>query len=119
MGVVKGCFVCGQDHRDNTRHSKEELNEAVKKLKEKYPLALLIVEDLATVVDLVMEETREEDVEDTRWVEYEMDEEYGDISYIKKEWATKGEHSLRDNSFFMGVLMKATLQPLCKPSIES
>lgn len=44
---MKGCFVCGKDHRSNDRHNREEVTEAINKLKARYPTALLTVEDLA------------------------------------------------------------------------
>lgn len=48
----KGCFVCGQDHRENQRHSSDEVTEAVKSLKNRHPTVLLVVEDLKFVTNL-------------------------------------------------------------------
>ena len=70
MKGVKGCFVCGQDHRANTRHSREEVSESIEKLKAKHPQALLTVEDLAYIVDLVSSPDEEESEDDmTQWVD--------------------------------------------------
>lgn len=49
MRGVKGCFVCGQNHRANTRHSLEEVTKAINKLKERHPMAFLTVENLQSV----------------------------------------------------------------------
>lgn len=76
MKGVNGCFVCGQDHRANKIHTKEEVNEAVKKLKEKHPQELLTVENLAIVVNIVTSTDVDEgdDKEDNRLAELDHDE---------------------------------------------
>ena len=48
---VKGCYVCGKNHMARTRHSRDEIMAAIKKLKEKHSKALLSVEDLAMITD--------------------------------------------------------------------
>lgn len=47
MRGVRGCFVCGKDHRPKDRHSQEEFHMAVQRLEEKNTKALLTIEDVA------------------------------------------------------------------------
>lgn len=53
MRGVRGCFVCGQDHRANTRYSRDEVTAAINKLKAKHPAALLTVEDFSSIINMV------------------------------------------------------------------
>lgn len=62
-GVI-GCFVCGRYHRDNSRHSREEVTEAVNKLKARHPQALLTVEYLVSVVDKEEDSSGEDNGDD-------------------------------------------------------
>ena len=49
MRGVKGCFVCGKDHRANDRHPRTEVSAAIQKLKEKHPEALITIGDLDAI----------------------------------------------------------------------
>lgn len=69
MKGLKGCLLCGEHHRANTKHSMEEVSEAVRKIKSKHPQALLTVEYLACVVDMVMIYENVKEDEETRWDE--------------------------------------------------
>lgn len=44
-----GCWVCGKSHKAKERHSKEEIVEAIEKLRSRQPNAMLTVEDLALI----------------------------------------------------------------------
>lgn len=62
---AKVCYVCGNDHLARTKHSKSEVLAAIARLKEKHASAMLIVEDLALVVDeLITEDCDKADVDD-------------------------------------------------------
>lgn len=52
---VKGCYVCGQDHKAHTRHSPEEVRAAIKRLKSSHLSAMLIVEDVAYISEQLTE----------------------------------------------------------------
>lgn len=50
---VKGCMVCGRDdHRANQVHSKEQVQEAVRRLKEKQQMVMLTEEDLSYITEM-------------------------------------------------------------------
>lgn len=49
------CFVCGQEHRARTRHSREEVTDAINKLKARHPSALLTVEESQHVMNMAIE----------------------------------------------------------------
>lgn len=102
MHGVKGCFVCGQDHRANTRQSRDEVTAAVKKLKEKHPSSLLTVEDLEAVLHMVDQEGQAGDDEDfARWAcESEDDDSY--FALITIEDAVGLERSFANISFLHG-----------------
>lgn len=61
MRGVKGCSVCGQDHRANTRNYRNEVTATVKKLKDRNPQALVTVDELADVVNMVCMTSDEDD----------------------------------------------------------
>lgn len=44
MKGEKDCFLCGGDHRENTRHKRGKGTSAIDKFKSKHPTALLMVE---------------------------------------------------------------------------
>ena len=103
---VKGCFVCGQDHRANTRHSREEVTEAVNKLKARHPTALLTIEDLSSVVNMVnVDEEGESQGEDVMWHEEDDDSEETDIIYMSMSDMEAVERSLADNAFIHGRIL--------------
>lgn len=53
MRGSKGCFICEGDHLANTRYRREELTTAINELNIKNPEAILTVEDVAYVIDLM------------------------------------------------------------------
>lgn len=50
---AKGYFVCGVDHRANTRQLRQEVATEMNELKKKHPEALLTVEDVGLVIVLM------------------------------------------------------------------
>lgn len=59
MRGVKGCFVCGKDHRANTKHPRDEVTTAINGLKEKHPSSLFTIEEMYSV--MMMAQTDDED----------------------------------------------------------
>lgn len=49
---VRGCFVCGQSHIANDRHTREEVTAAINTLKANLPATLIMISDLAFILDL-------------------------------------------------------------------
>lgn len=49
MRGVKGCFVCGQDHRTNTKHPRGEVIASINRLRRQHPTSLLSVADMEAV----------------------------------------------------------------------
>lgn len=80
MRGIKGCFVCGKDHRANTRHPREEVIEAINRLKRKHPRALTTVADISAVME--MTEISNQDGECESDVQWDIDEEDEDLLYI-------------------------------------
>lgn len=101
MLVVKGFFVCGEDHRVNTKHSRNEVTAADNKLKSKHPTSLLTFEDLAAVVEMVHGSDdapeSEEDEDGVQWIEKEEDDSY--FAFISTEDAIYLEKSLANSAF--------------------
>lgn len=97
MKGVKGCFVCGGDHMANTRHNTEDVTEAINRLKANHPSALLTVEDLSNVMDMVKphDDNNNVNTENVRWVE--DDAEDSDLSFMTIEEAKKVALTLHDN----------------------
>lgn len=102
---VKGCFVCGQDHRASTRHSREEVTSAINKLKSRHPQALLTVEDMAAVVELAndphTESTSEEEV---RWAVDTDDDETAEVllASVTEEDSQDLEMAFANSAFLHG-----------------
>lgn len=61
MRDLKGYFVCGKDHRENDMHNHEDVSEAIKKLIERHPTALLTVEGLGFFTNLFAANEPEDD----------------------------------------------------------
>lgn len=74
MRGVKGCFFCGRDHLENEKHSRDEVKEAVRKLKAKNQTALITVEDLVLVTDTLIIESDDEKLRADLEVERSDDE---------------------------------------------
>ncbi len=68
---VKGCFVCGQNHKARSRHPAHEVRAAIEKLKQNNPTALISVEDLA----FISEELAQDNSEDKNEIEFSDDED--------------------------------------------
>lgn len=51
---IKGCLVCGQNHLARKRHPPKDVREAIERLKNKNPHAMLSVDDLVYIADDVM-----------------------------------------------------------------
>lgn len=107
MKNVKGCFVCGEDNRSNPRQSKEKVSEAVRKFKVKHPQALLTVEDISCVVNMVMVDANMKEDEETRWAEEEDDDDSSsDIAFMAFDNDRKLEASLSYNVYIHGSTFK-------------
>lgn len=63
---MKGCFVCGRDHKAKDKHKRGEVIEAIKRLKEKHHMALLTITDLDAIQTMTQDdsETMEESSDD-------------------------------------------------------
>lgn len=84
MGGVKGCFVCGRDHRDNDQRLPDELRAAIMRLKDKHPSAMLIMTDLDVIDGMAGTDTEREDPDkdSTDRVEWADEEEIESCSII-------------------------------------
>lgn len=85
MRGVKGCVVCGKDHRANSRHSREEVTAAINKLKSRQPSALITVEDLSSVMEMTADEedeTESEEEGDIMWNEEDEDTKELELAYM-------------------------------------
>ena len=104
MRGVKGCFVCGQDHMANNRHSREEVTAAINRLKSRHPSALLTIEDLSSVVNMVNDNDIDQDKDDgnVMWNEEGDESEDSDITYMLRTDADEVERSLSRNAFLHG-----------------
>lgn len=102
---MKGFFVCGQDYRDITIRSREEVRQAVNKLKAKHPRELLSVEGFYFVVYMVCIESAIISADDDyglNWVQDEEDEPGADISYMTTTDAGCTEQRLATSAFLRG-----------------
>lgn len=61
MRGVNGCLVCGMNYRANDRHSCDELDKAMQRLRDKHHKALITVEDMGFVTSELQEETNSEE----------------------------------------------------------
>ena len=102
MRGVKGCFVCGEDHNANTRHSKDEVTKAVNKLKAEHPKALLTIEDLAAVMLMTTENDDDDDESGVRWANDDNSDEESDIAFMTTESAISLESALSNTAFVHG-----------------
>lgn len=107
MRGVKGCFVCGGNHRANTRHKREEVTAAITKLKSNHPSALLTVDDLALVIDMVLDDDDEiqghQDDDGVEWMDdQEATEEPSDIAFMTETEAKSVEQALSNSAYLHG-----------------
>lgn len=49
MRGVKGCFVCGEQDRSRERHTREQVDDEIRILKDKSTRELITVEDLDAI----------------------------------------------------------------------
>lgn len=59
---MKGCYVCGKNHKARTRQSPKEVREAIERLKNKNPQAMITVSDLALISSELCENADEDDL---------------------------------------------------------
>lgn len=64
MCGIKGCCVCGKDHRENSKHPPEKVTASINRLKSKNPKALITIEDLPAVVEMTIEPYPDEEAPD-------------------------------------------------------
>ena len=77
------------------------MTEAIERLKSRHPSAMLTIEDLSYVINMVTTEEDEEpepDDDEVRWA----DESDSDISYMAETDVIKVERSLSNNAFIHG-----------------
>lgn len=58
MKGIKWCFLWGRYHVENEKHPRKEVSKSINRLKERYPKALVLVEDLAAVMQMADEDDR-------------------------------------------------------------
>lgn len=112
MEGVKGGFVCGEDHRESSRHKKEEVTAAINKLKSNYPTAWLTIDDLSNFMDMVTddrEDEKEPKEEEVRWVEDDYDDAQTDILFMTITDAEDIERKLSENNLIHGRSFKSDM----------
>ena len=102
MKGEKGCFVCGQGHRANTRHTNEEVKRAIDKLKAAHPKALLTIEDLSSIVNMTWCDDEKDEDDDVRWLDDIDDDSNDEIVMMATEDAQQLESDLANNAFEHG-----------------
>lgn len=100
MRGVKGCFVCGENHRANNRLKRQEVSEVIENLKVRNPKAFLTVEDISFVLNMLDpgDEDDRKQAHDVQWVEDEDDY----ISWLSMTAAADGKVLLSNNAFIHG-----------------
>lgn len=63
---VKGCYVCGRDHRASTRHSRSGVQEVIRRFKQRNLKAMITVEDLAFIPGDLCSENENDDEDNTK-----------------------------------------------------
>lgn len=110
MKGVKVCFVCGKDHYDRTLHSREEVTEAIKRLKENHPTSLLTIEYLHSVMEMAAREAEKDDGEDDNviWNEDGDSSDESEIALIAQTDLMEVEMKLTDSAFIHGYISPNT-----------
>lgn len=101
MRGVRGCFVCGRDHRANDRNRREEVSQAIRKLKEKHPSALITIEDLNALYN--QSDPDDEDAEsgnDVKWADDESGD--SDLAFLTIDQKEDLEERLAASAFLHG-----------------
>lgn len=104
----------GKYHRANTKHSRDEVKSAVKRLKEIHPQSLLTVEELDAVVNIASMTDDDDkglaDEDEVRWFEYGDNEEAeNDMVYLTTEDAKDLKETLYNTPFFHGMTRATAL----------
>lgn len=108
---MKGCFVCGEDHRSNTKPSRIEVTAEINKWKSCHPSVLLTIEDFATVVEMKDEgqsSGSQSSEDDVQWVDDTDDE--SDIELISTEELLSIEKTLANCAFIHGRSYSSTMK---------
>lgn len=100
---VKASFLCGQSHRVNDKHPREEVTAAINQLKAMLPSAVITVSDMAYVVYLCVTDgdpKEQADYIDAEWAE-ESCKEISDstLASVAHEEPADIKQSLSDASF--------------------
>lgn len=61
MRGVRGCCVCGKEHRAAEKHKPVEVTLQVREIKQKVPGALIKVDDLYAVVQMCTDDRQDDD----------------------------------------------------------
>lgn len=98
---VKGCFVCGKNHKARTRHSTQEIRKAIEGLKQKNPSATISLDDLSYISNELCE--NENESED--YLVYDSGDENNDSDAYNVQAQNQSfiseERKLANNSFYM------------------
>ena len=83
LASVKGCWVCGKDHRARGRHPRSEILKALKRIKAENPSALYTAEHIsdmyAALADTLNEETSDETSDDG----FDDEQVDDDVNFLK------------------------------------
>lgn len=52
MQGIKGCIVCGEPRRPNSKHHPEQVSAPINRVNTKHPHDLFTIEDLAAAVEI-------------------------------------------------------------------
>ena len=97
---IKGCYVCGKNHRAATRHSPQQVREAIRKLKHEHPSALLSVEDMVYISEeLIVDKEDKSESDDDK---FEDNEENYYATVEEKEVNNSAEVFFSNQSFRHG-----------------
>lgn len=99
---IKGCYVCGKAHRARSRHSPSEVKEAIQRIKNSNPTAMLSASDLAFIADELIPNEDEEDDENVVLSE-EEEEEFNESAFVANDehGLNKGSEILLSNQSFL------------------
>lgn len=64
---MKGCFLCRENNMARQHQSKDEVANAIERVKSRRPIALLTVQDLAAVCDMMRSENEGDEDELSDW----------------------------------------------------
>lgn len=110
MRWLKGCFVFEGDQRSNAKHSKQEVNSSIDKQKVSNLKDLLTVEELSAVVNMTIDDRKNEEDGGETWMDDEKSEDEVDIVMMTKEDSSCLEISFSNSSFTHGLTRKADME---------